>query len=43
MVHFHIGTPVSNSNKNELSGEVLDDAWILDVREVTWTKVSHHI
>ena len=35
------GKPVGNANKNERSGEVLDDAWVLDVKQVTWTKVRY--
>lgn len=26
-------------NDRELSGEVLTDAWILDVKQLSWTKV----
>ena len=34
------GKPVDGANENERSGEVLNDAWILDVKQITWTKVS---
>ena len=33
-----LGEPVGN-NDRELSGEVLADGWILDVRQLSWTKV----
>ena len=28
------------NNDRELSGEVLSNAWILDVKQLTWTKVG---
>lgn len=33
-----LGDPVGD-NDRELSGEVLADAWILDVKQLSWTKV----
>ena len=33
-----LGEPVGD-NDRELSGEVLADGWILDVRQLSWTKV----
>ena len=34
-----LGAPVGN-NDRELSGEVLSDVWILNVKQLTWTKVG---
>lgn len=34
-----LGEPVGD-NERELSGEVLGDGWILDVKELSWTKVG---
>ena len=34
-----IGDPVGD-NDQELSGEVLTDGWILDVKQLSWTKVG---
>lgn len=33
-----LGDPVGDNDK-ELSGEVLADGWILDVKQLSWTKV----
>lgn len=37
-VSYLLGQPVGD-NDRELSGEVLADGWILDVKQLSWTKV----
>ena len=38
LIQMNIGDPVGD-NDRELSGEVLSDGWILDVKQLSWTKV----
>ena len=35
---YCVGDPVGY-DENKLSGEVLADGWILDVKQLSWTKV----